>query len=173
MIASRQGKVTSFATELEATNQKTETRCTNIRKEVSKALSEQRQLLTSQAEAMSKKMDSVSAKVFIRCTAHLSLCVVFPACLPARLFVYLSVCLPACLSISVCLSVHFSAPVAMHRTRTVNYYSHDMTSLLLHGSKHCFKPLQASNCTSTDVMHQICPLGLTVASVQSDQNAPS
>ena len=120
-MASQQGKVTSFATELEATNQKTETRCTNIRKEVSKALSEQRQLLTSQAEAMSKKMDSVTAKVSICRIAHLSsvLCLLASACLPllaclclplpaclyllasACLFTCLSVCLPPCLCLSV------------------------------------------------------------------------
>ena len=95
MIVSLQAKVTSFASELEVTNQKTETRCTNIRKEVSKALSEQRQLLTSQADAMSKKMDSVAAKV-------LPICVCLPICLslPA------SACLPACLL--VCLSVFLS-----------------------------------------------------------------
>ncbi|KAL3162864.1 hypothetical protein ABBQ32_009315 [Trebouxia sp. C0010 RCD-2024] len=57
-----QSKVSGFASELEASNQKTETRCTNIRKEVSKALSEQRQQLSAHSEAMAKKMDSVAAK---------------------------------------------------------------------------------------------------------------
>lgn len=116
-IASLQGKVTSFATELGATNQKTETRCTNIRKEVSKALSEQRQLLTSQTDVMSKKMESVAAKVPSCVIAHLSLCVASFACLHVCLSIclsaYMSVCLPvclpaclpACLSISVYLSV--------------------------------------------------------------------
>ena len=55
--------MSGFASELEATNQKTETRCNGIRKEVSKALSEQRQQLIAQSEAMAKKMDGVAAKV--------------------------------------------------------------------------------------------------------------
>lgn len=55
--------MSGFASELEATNQKTEARCNGIRKEVSKALSEQRQQLITQSEAMAKKMDGVAAKV--------------------------------------------------------------------------------------------------------------
>lgn len=55
--------MSGFASELEATNQKTETRCNGIRKEVSKAMSEQRQQLIAQSEAMAKKMDGVAAKV--------------------------------------------------------------------------------------------------------------
>ena len=62
--------MSGFASELEATNQKTETRCNGIRKEVSKALSEQRQQLITQSEAMAKKMDGVAAKV--RCLNTLS-----------------------------------------------------------------------------------------------------
>ena len=58
-----QGKVSGLASELEATNQKTETRCNGIRKEVSKAMSEQRQQLVAQSEAMAKKMDGIAAKV--------------------------------------------------------------------------------------------------------------
>lgn len=55
--------MSGFASELEASNQKTETRCNGIRKEVSKAMSEQRQQLIAQSEAMAKKMDSIAAKV--------------------------------------------------------------------------------------------------------------
>ncbi len=55
--------MSGFASELEATNQKTETRCNGIRKEVSKAMSEQRQQLIAQSEAMAKKMDNIAAKV--------------------------------------------------------------------------------------------------------------
>ena len=101
-----QGTVSSLTGELEATNQKTETRCTNIRKEVSKALSEQRQQLIAQSEAMSKKMDSVSAKVRLLPVLHLPLSVCVCVCLPAC-----NICLSACLSLflslhlSVCLSV--------------------------------------------------------------------
>lgn len=72
-----QSKVSGFASELEASNQKTETRCTNIRKEVSKALSEQRQQLSAHSEAMAKKMDSVAAKVphvALLCHVCLSVC---------------------------------------------------------------------------------------------------
>lgn len=86
--------MSSFAAELEATNQKTETRCTNIRKEVSKALSEQRQLLTTQSEAMTKKMDSVATKVpfSLFCpSVFLSIASCFPS--SVCLSVYLSVCL--------------------------------------------------------------------------------
>ncbi|KAL3161053.1 hypothetical protein ABBQ38_009436 [Trebouxia sp. C0009 RCD-2024] len=61
-LSDQQSKVTSFASELEASNQKTETRCTNIRKEVSKALSEQRQQLSAHSEAMAKKMEFVATK---------------------------------------------------------------------------------------------------------------
>ena len=70
--------MSSLASELEATNQKTETRCTNIRKEVSKALTEQRQLLTVQSEAMCKKMDSVAAKVVALPVLRLSVCLLCP-----------------------------------------------------------------------------------------------
>ena len=55
--------MSGLASELEATNQKTETRCNGIRKEVSKAMSEQRQQLVAQSEAMAKKMDGIAAKV--------------------------------------------------------------------------------------------------------------
>ncbi len=58
-----QGKVSSFSSQLETTNQKVESRCTGIRKEVSKALSEQRQQLIAQSEAMAKKMDTITVKV--------------------------------------------------------------------------------------------------------------
>ena len=89
--------MSAFAAELEETNQKTETRCTNIRKEVSKALSEQRQQLISQSEAMAKKMDTVAAKA----SAHLVACLCLHLCI--CLCICLSACVPACLL--VCLPV--------------------------------------------------------------------
>ncbi|KAL0050442.1 hypothetical protein WJX82_011314 [Trebouxia sp. C0006] len=61
-LSESEGKVSGLASELEATNQKTETRCNGIRKEVSKAMSEQRQQLVAQSEAMAKKMDGIAAK---------------------------------------------------------------------------------------------------------------
>ncbi|DBA84981.1 TPA: hypothetical protein ACH3X2_005720 [Trebouxia sp. C0005] len=61
-LSESEAKVSGFASELEASNQKTETRCNGIRKEVSKAMSEQRQQLIAQSEAMAKKMDSIAAK---------------------------------------------------------------------------------------------------------------
>ena len=58
-----QSKATSLASELEACTQRTEAKCTGIRKEVSKAMAEQRQQLLTQSETIMKKMEAVSAKV--------------------------------------------------------------------------------------------------------------
>ncbi|KAL0042137.1 hypothetical protein WJX77_004388 [Trebouxia sp. C0004] len=61
-LSESEGKVSGLASELEAANQKTETKCNGIRKEVSKAMSEQRQQLIAQSEAMAKKMDGIAVK---------------------------------------------------------------------------------------------------------------
>ncbi len=87
--------MSGFASELEATNQKTETRCNAIRKEVSKAMSEQRQQLITQSEAMAKKMDGIAAKV--------SYLLVLSVCRLIRLSVHLSV------PLSLCLVVHHAS----------------------------------------------------------------
>lgn len=63
-----QSRANSLTAELEACNQKTETKCTGIRKEVSKALAEQRQQLLAQTDGVMKKIEAVSAKVQL-CTA--------------------------------------------------------------------------------------------------------
>ena len=58
-----QSKATSLASELDACSVRTEAKCTGIRKEVSKAMAEQRQQLLTQSETIMKKMEAVSAKV--------------------------------------------------------------------------------------------------------------
>ena len=58
-----QSKLSGFSSELEAAGQRTEVKCTGIRKEVSKALQDQRQQLIAQAESMARRMDAVTLKV--------------------------------------------------------------------------------------------------------------
>lgn len=58
-----QSKLSSFSSELEAAGQRTEVKCTAIRKEVSKALQDQRQQLIAQSESMARRMDAVALKV--------------------------------------------------------------------------------------------------------------
>ena len=72
-----QSKVSSFASQLESTNQKLETKCSGIRKEMGKALTEQKQQLLAQSEAMAKRMDTVAAKVccLSGCTLSMMQCV--------------------------------------------------------------------------------------------------
>ena len=95
-----QSKATSLASELEACTQRTEAKCTGIRKEVSKAMAEQRQQLLTQSETIMKKMEAVSAKVCIcvatcksqqRKVLPVSTCRLL-ACLPAFVSAVVSAC---------------------------------------------------------------------------------
>lgn len=58
-----QSKLSSLSGELEAAGQKAEAKTVAIRKEVSKALQDQRQQLINQAETMVRRMDAVTVKV--------------------------------------------------------------------------------------------------------------
>ena len=71
-----QSKLSGFSSELEAAGQRTEAKCMAIRKEVSKALQDQRQQLIAQSESMARRMDAVALKVSLgHCSFH---CLQFP-----------------------------------------------------------------------------------------------
>ena len=78
-----QSKTSGQAAELESCSRQMETKCTGIRKEVSKAMAEQRQQLNTQSDSLMKKMDAVSSKV--------SFLVYLSTYLPTYLPTYLSI----------------------------------------------------------------------------------
>ena len=80
-----QGKVAAFSSELEAAVQKTEVKTVAIRKEVSKALQDQRQQLISHSESMVRRMDAITVKVCQAAHAKACSACYDPACTSSAL----------------------------------------------------------------------------------------